>query len=75
MLKNCFRICVVVSLLAAPTVHADKVDRYVSAQLKKFNTPGLSLAVVKDGIVIKAKGYGLADVELNVPATLQTVYQ
>src|SRR5688572_4438221 len=75
MLKTCFRICVAVSLLAASTVHADKVDRYVSAQLKKFNAPGLSLAVVKNGKMIKAKGYGLANVELNVPATPQTVYQ
>lgn len=51
------------------------MDRYVSEQLKKFNAPGLSLAVVKDGKVVKAKGYGLADVELHVPATPQTVYQ
>jgi len=37
--------------------------------------PGLSLAVVKSGRIIKAKGYGLASVELNVPATEGTVYQ
>jgi len=37
--------------------------------------PGLSLAVVQDGKIIKAKGYGLANVELNSPAAPDTVYQ
>jgi CubicO group peptidase (beta-lactamase class C family) len=54
---------------------ADRVDDYVRAEMRKQHIPGLSLAVVKDGKVIKAKGYGLADVELSVPATAQTVYQ
>jgi CubicO group peptidase (beta-lactamase class C family) len=35
----------------------------------------LSLAVVKNGDVVKAKGYGLANIELNAPATPDTVYQ
>jgi len=36
---------------------------------------GLSLAVVRNGKVIKAKGYGLANLEWNVPATADTAYQ
>ena len=68
-------VCVVCLLFASTTVRADKVDQYAEAQLKRFNVPGLSLAVVKNGKVIKAKGYGLANVELNVPATPNTVYQ
>ena len=35
---------------------------------------GLSLAVVKDGKLIKAKGYGFANLELKVQATPETVY-
>jgi D-alanyl-D-alanine carboxypeptidase len=53
----------------------DDVDRYVEARLKKENVPGASVAVVRGGKVIKARGYGLADIELNVPATEHTVYQ
>ena len=34
---------------------------------------GLSLAVVKNGQPIINKGYGLADAELNVPVTSETV--
>lgn len=62
-------------LLAPPAAFADKVDDYIKAELKKQNIPGLSIAVVKNGKVIKAEGYGLANVELNVPATPNTVYQ
>lgn len=36
--------------------------------------PGLSLAVVRDGRVVLARGYGLANVEARVPATEHTPY-
>jgi CubicO group peptidase (beta-lactamase class C family) len=54
---------------------ADVIDRMVEARLKRDNVPGTSIAVVRNGKVIKARGYGLADVENNVPATEHTVYQ
>jgi CubicO group peptidase (beta-lactamase class C family) len=53
----------------------DEVDRYVQAEMARQRIPGLSLAVVKDGRVVKARGYGLANVELDVPATERTIYQ
>ena len=53
---------------------ADGVDDYVKNQMRRQHVVGLSLAVVKEGRVIKARGYGLANVELNVPATKDTVY-
>ena len=56
-------------------VMADTVDDYVTTQMQKRHIPGLSLAVVKDGKVVKMRGYGLASVELNVPATEESVYQ
>jgi D-alanyl-D-alanine carboxypeptidase len=54
---------------------ADDIDDYVAKEMQKQNVPGLSLAIVKDGKVTKAKGYGLANVELAVPATERTAYQ
>lgn len=54
---------------------AKRVDEYVQAQMAKRHVPGVSVAVVKDGEVVLAKGYGLANVELGVPATADTVYQ
>ena len=54
---------------------ADKVDEFIKAEMQKRKIPGLSIAVVKNGEVIKAQGYGLANIELNVPATAETIYQ
>jgi D-alanyl-D-alanine carboxypeptidase len=51
------------------------IDALVTDLMKKRGVPGLSLAVVKEGKVVYAKGYGLADVENNVPATPDTVYE
>ena len=51
------------------------VDAYVQRLMTKRHIPGVSIAVVKDGEVVLAKGYGLANVELGVPATENTVYQ
>jgi CubicO group peptidase (beta-lactamase class C family) len=62
-------------LLSAAAIQADEIDDLVNAQIKKRHIPGLSLAVLRDGKVIKAAGYGLANIELNVPATKDTVYE
>ncbi len=37
----------------------DDLDAYVSRSMQVFDVPGLSVAVVKDGKVLLAKGYGL----------------
>jgi CubicO group peptidase (beta-lactamase class C family) len=65
----------VLLLTATVTVWADKVDDYVKAEMQKQHVPAVSLAVVKDGKIIKAEGYGLANVELNVSAKPETVYK
>ena len=62
------------SAVDAPA-RADKLDEYIEAAMRKQHIPGLSLAVVQDGKVIKSKAYGLANMELNVPATTGSVYQ
>ncbi|HEX8723640.1 MAG TPA: serine hydrolase domain-containing protein [Pyrinomonadaceae bacterium] len=54
---------------------ARELDAYVRREMRRRHVPGLSLAVLRGGRVIKAKGYGLASVELGVPAGTETVYQ
>jgi len=53
----------------------DKVDDYVKAEMNLQKIPGVSIAVMRNGEIVKAKGYGLANVELNVPAEPETIYQ
>lgn len=61
--------------IAQPSGVSEQVDAIIKVAMEKQRIPGLSLAVVKDGKTVLAKGYGLANVELNVAATSETVYE
>jgi D-alanyl-D-alanine carboxypeptidase len=70
------------SALAAPLAalamlpaHADEVDDLLSGEIQRGHLVGLSVAVVRDGQIVKTGAYGLADLELAVPATTNTVFQ
>ena len=70
--------CIVVSLpclAAAQPASPDKVDQYVEAEMRRQRIPGLALGVYRDGKIIRAQGYGLANVELNVPVKPETIFQ
>lgn len=71
-----FVILVVALTIIVPPVpaQADKVDDYIKSEMKNRQIPGVALAVIKDGKIIKAKGYGLASVELNAPVTPDSVF-
>jgi CubicO group peptidase (beta-lactamase class C family) len=51
------------------------VTDYVKAEMARQHIPGLSLLVVKDGKIVRAEGFGLANVELQVPVKPDTVFQ
>jgi len=73
-------VSLIVLFLAASSTtlsasQSDKVDDFVKAEMRRQKIPGLSIAVVNNGEIKKAKGYGLANVELNVPATTDTIFQ
>jgi CubicO group peptidase (beta-lactamase class C family) len=49
-------------------------DEFVSSAMKSWNVPGLAVAIVRDGTVVLAKGYGLRNVRSNLPVTADTVF-
>ena len=51
------------------------VTKYVKAEMQRQHIPGLSLLIVGKGKTLRAGGFGLANVELQVPAKAETVYQ
>jgi CubicO group peptidase (beta-lactamase class C family) len=51
----------------------DSTDIIVKQIMEKQKIVGLSLSVIRNGQPIVNKGYGLANVELNVPVTPETV--
>ena len=68
--------CTLVLWLATTVVtQADQTDDFIRAEMRRQNIPGLSLVVLRRGEVVKAEGYGLANIKLKIPATAQTVYR
>jgi CubicO group peptidase (beta-lactamase class C family) len=47
----------------------------VSALLKRFNVPGVSIAVTKNFAIDWARGYGVADRQTGAPVTPETLFQ
>jgi D-alanyl-D-alanine carboxypeptidase len=60
---------------ATPDSSSASIDNFVQSRIQKRHIPGVSVAIVRDGKLVRANGYGLANVELSVPATERTVYQ
>jgi CubicO group peptidase (beta-lactamase class C family) len=54
---------------------SSKVDDYIRAEMQAQQIPGLSLAVIKNGEIVLARGYGLANVEHQVPVKPETIFQ
>lgn len=61
--------------LPAQTPVDAAVTDYVNKEMQRQHIPGLSLLVVRDGTIVRAEGFGLANVELQVPVKPETVFQ
>src|SRR5689334_4832868 len=74
------RFLTVLALLAGTyaqgrTQTPDSIDTYIAAQMQRYRIPGLALAVIKDGRVVRQSVYGFADVDRHVPVTRATAFQ
>jgi CubicO group peptidase (beta-lactamase class C family) len=49
-------------------------DEFANQVLKDWKVPACALAVVKNGEVVHSQGYGLRDVEQNLPTTSDTLF-
>jgi CubicO group peptidase (beta-lactamase class C family) len=54
---------------------ADPVDDLIKSEMAKLQIPGLALKVVQHGKEIKTAAYGFANLEWDVPATPETVFE
>jgi CubicO group peptidase (beta-lactamase class C family) len=76
----CLFAIVCADLLASPISdltpeQVASIDRYVNAEMQREHVPGLALGIYSRGKILLAKGYGLANVELNVAVKPETVFQ
>ena len=51
------------------------VDHYISGEMDREHIPGLAVGIYSRGQILLAKGYGLANVELQVPVKSETIFQ
>ena len=54
---------------------SNEVDSAVIQQMQQQRIPGVAVAVVLNGKIIKAKGYGLANVELGTAVIPETIFE
>jgi len=52
----------------------EKLESYIVKGMAEAHVPGLSIALVKEGQIVYAKGFGARNVEANAPATPHTLY-
>jgi CubicO group peptidase (beta-lactamase class C family) len=63
------------SIALSQQIDSTSVDDYIRERMRDLHIPGLSLAVVKAGKIVKASGYGMANLETDTPATPETSYK
>ncbi len=51
------------------------IDTFVASEMARQKIPGIEVGIYSRGRVLLAKGYGLANVELNVPVKPETLFQ
>jgi CubicO group peptidase (beta-lactamase class C family) len=69
-----FIVLMCAALLASPAA-ADPVDDVVGRYMDASHIPGVAVAVLRDGQVIKLAGYGRANLEWDSPVTPDTPFQ
>jgi CubicO group peptidase (beta-lactamase class C family) len=67
-------LLLILSLSAAADDKTDKVDRLFETWDSTIS-PGASLAIIHNGEIIYERGYGMANLEQNVPITPETVFR
>ncbi|HTL06204.1 MAG TPA: serine hydrolase domain-containing protein [Gemmatimonadales bacterium] len=76
-----WRSVLFLTLTAAPgaaraqDARLDSLDAFVKTQLARRHIPGLSLAVIQDGKIVLARGYGVTDETTRAPVTTETLFQ
>jgi len=68
-------LCLLSIPLFTSPAQADQADEYVKAQMELHRIPGIAVRIIRDGKVTKTSTYGVANLELNVPITPETVFE
>ncbi|UCE22599.1 MAG: serine hydrolase [Candidatus Aminicenantes bacterium] len=75
---QCVLLSTIIIVFLASTARADTLTDQVDKLFKtwdKPDSPGCALGVIKDGRFIYTRGYGMANLEYNIPLTSQSVFR
>jgi CubicO group peptidase (beta-lactamase class C family) len=69
-----YLLLLLVSANSFAQISEQKLDELVEKTLKTFNVPGIAVAIVKDGKVVQAKGYGIKSILTNDKVDANTLF-
>ena len=75
-MKTASLLCGILLILLAPTAHAADADKHlpmIDELFRDFNrpdAPGASVMIIRDGKVLLAKSYGLAELAYSIPSEI-----
>jgi CubicO group peptidase (beta-lactamase class C family) len=72
---RCLALLLPLAVAEARADTLERVDRLVRDEMARQKVPGVAVAIVDHGAVLKAEGYGYANVEHGVPVRPDTVFQ
>ncbi len=67
-------ITLITTTLSFAQISSTQVDELVNRTLKTFDVPGIAVAIVKDGKIIHAKGYGVKSILTNEKVDANTLF-
>jgi CubicO group peptidase (beta-lactamase class C family) len=68
-------LTLIIAYSALAAAQTDAVDEYVHSEMTRQHIPGVALLVSRGGQVVRAQGYGMANLELQVPVKPETIFQ
>jgi len=69
-----FFFCLLQSLHGFGQIKETQAIDSIFSELNKPNVPGCALGIIKDGNLIYTKGYGMADLEHQIPNSINTLF-
>jgi len=68
-------LCILAQVAPPPNSIDERIDRFVRGEMAAQHIPGAAVAVIKNGLTLRAEGYGVANIEHCVPAQRESVFQ
>ncbi|RWX02588.1 serine hydrolase [Flavobacterium cerinum] len=72
--KHFYILLLSISFLTQAQQTKDSIDIFLQQKMQELHIPGLQLAVIKKGQIIKTGNYGLANIEHDVSVTNESVF-